>query len=52
MGRTLMVATSDGPTLTAAAAASCIPVNLITTVQAGYWQVGKTWQINCAGRIS
>lgn len=52
MGRTLAVATADGPTLTAAAAASCLPTNLLTTVQAGYWQVGKTWQINCAGRIS
>lgn len=52
MGRTLMVATADGPTLTAAATASCVPTNLLTTVQAGYWQVGKTWQINCAGRIS
>ena len=52
MGRTLMVATADGPTLTAAAAASCVPTNLLTTVQAGYWQVGKTWQINAAGRVS
>ncbi len=52
MGRTLMVATSDGPTLTAAAAASCIPTNLLTTVQAGYWQVGKTWHIVAAGRVS
>lgn len=52
MARTLMVATADGPTLTAAAAASCIPTNLLTTVQAGYWQVGKTWSIICHGRIS
>jgi hypothetical protein len=52
MSRTLMVATSDGPTLTAAAAASCIPTNLLTTVQAGYWQVGKTWKITAAGRLS
>lgn len=47
-----MVATADGPTLTAAAAASCIPTNLLTTVQAGYWQVGKAWSIICGGRIS
>jgi hypothetical protein len=52
MGKTLMVATADGPTLTAAAAASCIPTNLLTTVQAGYWQVGKCWHIWCAGRVS
>jgi len=52
MGRTLMVATADGPTLTAAAAASCIPTNLLTTVQAGYWQVGKTWKLECFGRVS
>jgi hypothetical protein len=47
-----MVATVDGPTLTAAATASCIPTNLLTTVQAGYWQVGKTWRIWASGRLS
>jgi hypothetical protein len=52
MGRTLAVAYTDGPTLTAAAAASCIPTYLLGTINAGYWQVGRTWQINCAGRIS
>lgn len=52
MGRTLAIGTSDGPTLTAAAAASCLPVNLLTTVQAGYWQVGRSWHIMAAGRVS
>lgn len=52
MSRTLMVATSDGATLTAAATTSCIPTNLLTTVQAGYWQVGKTWKVTSAGRVS
>jgi hypothetical protein len=52
MGRTLAIGTSDGPTLTAAAAASCIPANLLTTVQAGYWQVGRTWHVMAAGRVS
>jgi hypothetical protein len=52
MSRTLMVATSDGPTLTSNSAASCIPTNLLTTIQAGYWQVGRTWKIECFGRVS
>lgn len=52
MSKTLMVATADGPTLTAAAAASCIPTNLLTTIQAGYWQVGKAWHIFAGGRVS
>jgi hypothetical protein len=52
MGRTLAIGTSDGPTLTAAAAASCIPANLLTTVQAGYWQVGRTWHVMASGRVS
>lgn len=52
MGRCLAVAYSDGPTLTAAATASALPTYLLGTINAGYWQVGRTWQINFAGRIS
>jgi len=52
MARTLIAAYSDGPTLTAASAASCLPTYCLTTVQAGYWQVGRTWRITCAGRVS
>jgi hypothetical protein len=52
MGRCLAVAYTDGPTLTAAAAASCIPTYLLGTINSGYWQVGRTWGIVCAGRVS
>jgi len=43
---------TDGPTLTAAAAASCVPTYCVTTLPAGYWQIGRTWRITCSGRIS
>lgn len=52
MGRTLAISTADGPTLTAAAAASMLPTNLLTTIAAGYWQVGRAWKIEMFGRIS
>lgn len=43
---------SDGPTLTAAAAASCVPTYVPTTLPAGYFQVGRKWRLRAAGRIS
>jgi hypothetical protein len=43
---------TDGPTLTAAAAASCVPTYVPTTLPAGYWQIGRIWRIRAAGRIS
>ena len=43
---------TDGPTLTAAATASCIPTYVPTTIPAGYWQIGRIWRITCAGRLS
>jgi hypothetical protein len=43
---------TDGPTLTAAAAASCLPTYVPTTIPAGYWQIGRTWRITASGRIS
>lgn len=43
---------TDGPTLTSAAAASCIPTYSVTTLPAGYWQIGRAWRIFCAGRVS
>ena len=52
MGRCLAIAYTDGPTLTAAATASCIPTYLLGTINAGYWQIGRTWEINLAGRVS
>ncbi len=50
--RLIALATSDGPTLTAAAAASCLPTNVPWTLPAGYWQVGRAWRLRAAGRIS
>ncbi|MBY0490649.1 MAG: hypothetical protein K2R93_12475 [Gemmatimonadaceae bacterium] len=43
---------SDGPTLTAAAAASCVPTYVPTTLPAGYFQVGRKWRLRASGRIS
>lgn len=43
---------TDGPTLTAAAAASCIPTYIPTTLPAGYWQIGRSWRLRAGGRIS
>ena len=51
-GQTIISSYSDGPTLTAAATASCIPTYCVTTLPAGYWQVGRIWRITAAGRIS
>lgn len=43
---------TDGPTLTAAAAASCLPTYMPTTLPAGYWQIGRIWRWRMHGRIS
>lgn len=43
---------TDGPTLTAAAAASCVPTYIPTTLPAGYWQIGRMWRLTMSGRIS
>lgn len=43
---------TDGPTLTAAAAASCVPTYVPTTLPAGYWQIGRIWRWRMHGRIS
>ena len=43
---------TDGPTLTAAAAASCVPTYVPTTLPAGYMQIGRMWRLFLAGRIS
>ena len=48
----LLIATTDGPTLTAAAAASCIPVANRLILPNNYWTIGKQWRIMMAGRIS
>lgn len=43
---------TDGPALTAAAAASCVPTYVPTTLPAGYWQIGRIWRLFASGRIS
>lgn len=48
----LTTATVDGPTLTAAAAASAIPTNCRITLPNNFWYVGRMMTIFAAGRIS
>lgn len=48
----LVIGSADGPTLTAAAAASCIPVASRLILPNNYWTVGKQWKIKLQGRIS
>lgn len=48
----LVIGTTDGPTLTAAAAASCIPVANRVILPNGYWTPGKNWLVKVSGRIS
>lgn len=43
---------ADGPTLTGAARASCIPVNSKITLPNCYFEEGKTWRLRMTGRIS
>lgn len=49
---TLITAKVDGPTLTAAARASCIPTAAIITLPNNFFQIGKKIRINANGRIS
>jgi hypothetical protein len=48
----LTTAQADGPTLTAAAAASCIPVNSKIVLPNNFWYIGRMMKISLAGRIS
>lgn len=48
----LVIATTDGPTLTAAAAASCIPVANRLILPNNYWTIGKAWVVHMSGRVS
>lgn len=43
---------TDGPTLTAAAAASCLPTYVPTSIPAGYFQIGRILRLTATGRIS
>lgn len=49
---TLVTAQSDGPVLTAAATATCLPVSTLITIPAGWWQIGRMLKITALGRIS
>ena len=49
---TLISAQVDGPTLTAAAAASCIPVHAKITLPNNFFYIGRMLRIKAAGRIS
>ena len=48
----LVISTADGPTLTAAAAASCIPPASRLILPNNYWIVGKSLKVILAGRVS
>lgn len=48
----LVIGTTDGPTLTAAAAASCIPVASRIILPNNYWTIGKKLKVKLQGRIS
>ena len=49
---TLIVAPGDGPALTAAAAAICLPSTALVTLYPNFWAVGRTMRIKASGRIS
>lgn len=48
----LTQSTVDGATLTAAAAASCIPAGNVVTIPPNWWEVGKRMIIRVRGRMS
>lgn len=48
----LVVGSTDGPTLTAAAAASCIPVASRLILPQNFWILGKSLVVKMSGRIS
>ena len=50
--QTIISSYSDGPTLSAASAGSALPTYCVTTLPAGYWQIGRIWRITASGRIS
>ena len=48
----MVIGTTDGPALTAAASASCIPTANKITLPNNYWTIGKQWRVLIQGRIS
>lgn len=49
---TLVVGTTDGPTLTAAARASCIPTASRIVLPNGFFYIGRAIKVKMSGRIS
>jgi hypothetical protein len=49
---TLVTAQADGPALTAAAAATCLPTPAKITLPNNYFSIGKMLRITASGRIS
>ena len=49
---TLIVAPGDGPALTAAAAARCIPATGLVTLPPNFWAVGRAMRIKASGKIT
>ena len=43
---------ADGPTLTAAGHASCVPTRCPLTLPPGYWTEGKRWRLSLRGHIT
>lgn len=43
---------ADGPTLTAAAAATCIPTDCVITLPNNWWYIGRQIRVTASGRIS
>ena len=50
--KTLVAAQTDGPALTAAAAASCIPTSAVYLLPANLFSIGKKLRVTASGRIS
>ena len=52
MAKLIVSSYTDGPTLTAAAAASMIPTYNVITLPSGYFMIGRQLRITASGRIS
>lgn len=49
----VLISSTDGPTLTAAATASALATaDANVTIAPGYWRIGRTWRLRASGRIS
>jgi hypothetical protein len=52
LSKLLVSSYTDGPVLTAAAAASCIPTYNVITLQSGYFFIGRQLRLTLTGRAS